>query len=51
MMMMMMMMMMIYPNKMYKSQNLFLSENCSTCFGRHNHPSSGAQSNCKYSIW
>jgi len=27
-----------------------LSDNCSTCFGRHYHPSSGAQNNCKYSI-
>jgi hypothetical protein len=24
---------------------------CSTCFGRHYHPSSGAQNNCNYSIW
>jgi len=28
-----------------------LSDNCSTCFGRHYHPSSGAQNNCSYSIW
>jgi len=28
-----------------------LSGNCSTCFGRHHHPSSGAQNNCNYSIW
>ena len=28
-----------------------LSDNCSTCFGRHYYPSSGAQNNCKYSIW
>ena len=24
---------------------------CSTCFGRHYYPSSGAQNNCNYSIW
>ena len=48
---------------MHKSQSLFclrtalhvaefiLSENCSTCFGFHYHPSSGAQNNCNYSIW
>jgi len=41
----------------YKSQQdaqvteFILSDNCSTCFGRHYHPSSGAQNNCKYSIW
>jgi len=34
---------------MHKSQSL--SDNCSTCFGRHYHPSSGAQNNCIYSIW
>jgi len=28
-----------------------LSDNCSTCFWRHHHPSSGAQNNCNYSIW
>ena len=28
-----------------------LSDNCSTCLGRHYHPSSGAQNNCNYSIW
>ena len=28
-----------------------LSDNCSTCFGHHQHPSSGAQNNCNYSIW
>jgi hypothetical protein len=28
-----------------------LSDNCSTCFGRHHHPSSGAQNNCNYGIW
>jgi len=28
-----------------------LSDNCSSCFGRHYHPSSGAQNNCNYSIW
>ena len=41
----------INPNKMHKSQSLFLSENCSTCFGFHYHPSSGAQNNCNYNIW
>jgi len=41
----------------YKSQQdahaakFILSDNCSTCFGRHHHPSSGAQNNCNYSIW
>jgi len=41
----------------YKSQQdaqvteLILSDNCSTCFGRHYYPSSGAQNNCNYSIW
>ena len=41
----------------YKSQQdaqvteFILSDNCSTCFGRHYHPSSGAQNNCNYSIW
>jgi len=28
-----------------------LSDNCSTCFGRYYHPSSGTQNNCNYSIW
>ena len=28
-----------------------LSDNCSTCFGRHYHPSSGAQNNSNCSIW
>jgi len=28
-----------------------LSGNCSTCFGWYLHPSSGAQTNCIYSIW
>ena len=28
-----------------------LSDSCSTCFGYHYHPSSGAQINCNYSIW
>jgi hypothetical protein len=38
----------------YKSQQVaqvtefILSDNCSTCFGRHYHPSSGAQNNCNY---
>jgi len=36
---------------MHMSQSLFLSDSCSTCFGRHYHPSSGAENNCKYSIW
>jgi len=41
----------------YKSQQdahvteLILSANFSTCFGRHYHPSSGAQNNCNYIIW
>ena len=41
----------------YKSQldaqvtEFILSDNCSTCFGRHHYPSSGAQSNCNYSVW
>ena len=30
---------------------IILFEDCSTCFGYHYHPSSGAQNNCKYSIW
>jgi len=42
---------------LYKSQQdaqvteFLLTDNCSTCFGRHYHPSSGAQNNCNYSIW
>jgi len=32
-------------------QSLFLSDNCSTFFGFHDHPSTGAQNNCNYSIW
>jgi hypothetical protein len=41
----------------YKSQKVahvtefILSDNRSICFGRHYHPSSGAQNNFKYSIW
>jgi len=41
----------------YKSQQdaqfteFILSENFSTCFGFHYHPSSGAQNTCNYSIW
>jgi hypothetical protein len=41
----------------YKSQQdaqvteFILSDNCSMCFGRHRHPSSGAQNNRNYSIW
>jgi len=35
---------------MHMSHSLFLSENRSTCFGFHYHPSSGAQNNCNYSI-
>jgi hypothetical protein len=41
----------------YKSQQdaqvaeFILADNCPTCFGRHYHPSSGAQNNCNYSIW
>jgi len=41
----------------YKSQQdlhvaeFILSDNCSTCFRRHHHPSSAAQNNCNYSIW
>jgi len=27
-----------------------LSDHCSTCFGYHYHPSSGAQNNCNYNI-
>jgi hypothetical protein len=40
----------------YKSQQdaevteFILSEDCSTCFGGHYHPSLGAQNNCNYSI-
>jgi hypothetical protein len=28
-----------------------LSDNRSTCLGRHYHPSLGAQNNCNYGIW
>jgi len=28
-----------------------LTDNCSTCFGRHHHPSSGKRNKCNYSIW
>jgi len=28
-----------------------LSDDCSTCFRYHYHPSSGAQNNSNYSIW
>jgi hypothetical protein len=41
----------------YKSQQdaqvteFILSDNCSTCFGRHYHKSSGAKNNSNYSIW
>jgi len=41
----------------YKSQqdaqviDFILSKDCSTCFGFHYQPSSGAQNNCNYSIW
>jgi len=49
----------VHPNNIlvYKSQQdeqvteFILSDNCSTCFGRHYHPSLGAQNNCNYSIW
>jgi len=40
----------------YKSQQdaqvteFILPENCSTCFGFHCHPCSGAQNNCNHSI-
>jgi len=30
---------------------IVLSDDCSTCFGCHYHPSSGAQNNSNYSIW
>jgi len=36
---------------MHMLQSLFLSDNCSTCFRRHYHPSSEAQNNCNHSIW
>jgi len=39
------------PNKMHMLQSLFLSDDCSTCFGYHDHSSSGAQNNFNYSIW
>jgi hypothetical protein len=32
-----------YPNKMHMLQSVFYLTNCSTCFGCHYHPSSGAQ--------
>ena len=41
----------------YKSQQdaqvteFILSDNCSTCFGRHYHPPSGVQNNSNYRIW
>ena len=41
---------------LYKSQQdahvtgFILSDNCSTCFGRYYHPSSGAQNNFNYSM-
>jgi hypothetical protein len=47
----------IFDILLYKSQQdaqvteFILYDNCSTCFGRHYHPSSGAQNNCNYSIW
>jgi len=49
----------VHPNNIpvYKFQQdaqvteFILSDNCSTCFRRHYHPSSGAQNNCNYSIW
>jgi hypothetical protein len=31
--------------------SLFISGNCSTCFGWYIHPSTEAQNNCFYSIW
>jgi hypothetical protein len=40
----------------YKSQQdahvteFILSDNCSTCFGRHYHSSTGTQNNCNYSF-
>jgi len=36
---------------MHMLQSLFLSDDCSTCFGYHDHSSSGAQNNFNYSIW
>jgi len=36
---------------MHILQSLFLSDDCSACFGYHYHPSSAAQNNCNYSIW
>jgi hypothetical protein len=38
-------------NKEAQVKEFILSVNCSTCFGRYYHPSSGAQNNCNYSIW
>jgi hypothetical protein len=46
-----------YDILVYKSQQdahvteFILSDKCSTCFERHYHPSSEAQTNCNYSIW
>ena len=37
-------------NKMQRYTVHLFMENCSTCFGRYLHPSSGAH-NCIYSIW
>jgi len=36
---------------MHMLQSLYLSDDCSACFGYHYHPSSGTQNNCNYSIW
>jgi len=36
---------------MHLLQSLFYLTTSSTCFGRHQHPYSGAQNNCNYSIW
>jgi len=42
----------IYKSQQYTQVTEFiLSDNCSTCFGRHYHLSSGAQNKCNYSIW
>jgi len=32
-------------------REFILSDNCSTCFGRHYHPSPEAQNNCNYRAW
>jgi hypothetical protein len=43
-------------NLIYNSQQdahvteFILSDDCSTCFGYHYHPSSGTQNSCNYSI-